>query len=67
MDDCVHCGDEVADALARTVRVTVDRSQIDQQRLCPNCFAEWIDRYEDEMQPETEETVVETDDDIIVD
>ncbi|MGB9987071.1 DUF7569 family protein [Salarchaeum japonicum] len=64
-DSCAHCGDDVSDALARTVRVTVDRSQIDQQRLCPTCFADWIDRYESEMQPE-EQTVVD-DENIIVD
>nr|WP_223301713.1 hypothetical protein [Haladaptatus sp. R4] len=31
--------------------MTVDRSQIDSQRLCPECFADWIDRYENEMKP----------------
>lgn len=66
-DPCVHCGDSVSDALSRTVRVTVDHSQIDQQRLCPNCFADWIDRYEAEMQPESQEVVVDSDEDIIVD
>ncbi|MEE6210200.1 hypothetical protein U3A55_08540 [Salarchaeum sp. III] len=64
-DSCDHCGDDVSDALARTVRVTVDRSQIDQQRLCPTCFADWIDRYEAEMQPE--ETTTVDDENIIVD
>ena len=49
-DPCQACGDPVPDALARTVRLTVDRTQIDAQRLCPECFAEWIDRYQDEMQ-----------------
>ena len=45
-DGCDSCGEPISDALARTVRLTVDRSQIDAQRLCPECFAEWIDRYE---------------------
>ena len=49
---CDDCGDPVSDALARTLRLTVDRSQIDSQRLCPECFADWIDRYEAEMQPD---------------
>lgn len=49
-DQCDDCGDPVSDALSRTVRLTVDRSQIDAQRLCPECFAAWIDRYEREMQ-----------------
>lgn len=48
---CDDCQEPLQDALARTVRLTVDRSQIDSQRLCPECFADWIDRYENEMQP----------------
>lgn len=48
-DPCDVCGEATADALARTVRLTIDRSQIDSQRLCPECFADWIDRYEAEM------------------
>ena len=46
---CDACDETVQDALARTVRLSVDRSQIDAQRLCPDCFAEWIDRYDGEM------------------
>lgn len=48
---CDDCGDPLSDALARTTRLTVDRSQIDSQRLCPECFADWIDRYDREMKP----------------
>jgi hypothetical protein len=48
---CDDCGRTVRDALARTVRVTVDRSEVHSHRLCPDCFADWIDRYEREMQP----------------
>lgn len=48
-DACDGCGDGVTDALARTVRLTVDRSEVDSQRLCPNCFADWIERYRTEM------------------
>ena len=67
-DPCDDCGETTSDALARTVRLTVDRSQIDAQRLCPECFADWIDRYETEMQAETDPTVVEEDgDELIVD
>lgn len=71
-DRCDSCGDPVSDALARTVRLSVDRSQIDAQRLCPECFAEWISRYETEMQSDphaVEEPVVTEDgeDNIIVD
>lgn len=63
-DPCDTCGDGVSDALARTVRLTVDRAEIDAQRLCPECFAEWIDRYELEMRPEAE---LDSDSEIIVD
>ena len=70
-DRCDACGDPVSDALARTVRLSVDRSQIDAQRLCPECFADWINRYETEMKTkqQTHEVVAETDEDenIIVD
>ncbi len=73
-EPCHHCGEAVADPLSRTVRVTVDRSQIDSQRLCPECFADWIDRYETEMKPDDADeepdpgpTPVDDDTDIIVD
>ncbi len=49
-DACDDCGEVIGDALARTVRLTVDRSEIDAQRLCPECFADWIDHYQQEMQ-----------------
>lgn len=52
-DACDGCGDEVPDALARTVRLSVDRSNIDTQRLCPKCFADWIAHYQTEMHGET--------------
>lgn len=51
-DPCAACGEPVSDALSRTVRLTVDRSQIDDQRLCPECFADWINRYDREMMPQ---------------
>lgn len=65
-EPCDACGEATTDALARTVRLTVDRSQIDAQRLCPECFAEWIDRYEREMQSETQ-VISDDGTDIIVD
>ncbi|NHN43579.1 hypothetical protein G9C85_18325 [Halorubellus sp. JP-L1] len=66
-DACDECGEPVSDALARTVRLAVDRTQIDSQRLCPDCFAAWIDRYQAEMQPGSADEPTITDDDIIVD
>ncbi|MFC7167131.1 DUF7569 family protein [Halospeciosus flavus] len=65
-EPCDDCGEPTTDALSRTVRLTVDRSQIDAQRLCPECFAEWIDRYEREMQSETQ-VISDDGTDIIVD
>ena len=65
-DSCDACGSSVEDALARTVRLSVDRSTVDEQRLCPGCFADWIDRYEAEMQSEPDVTIDE-ENDIIVD
>ncbi|WP_435063419.1 DUF7569 family protein [Halobaculum sp. EA56] len=65
-DSCDACGSPTEDALARTIRLSVDRSTVDEQRLCPGCFADWIDRYEDQMQSSTGLTVDE-DEDIIVD
>ncbi|ESP89546.1 DUF7569 family protein [Candidatus Halobonum tyrrellensis] len=65
-DSCAACGDPVTDALARVVRLSVDRSNVDEQRLCPACFADWIDRYETEMAAGTTASV-EGDEDIIVD
>ncbi|WP_458207410.1 DUF7569 family protein [Haladaptatus sp. NG-SE-30] len=53
-DPCDNCQEPLTDALARTIRLTVDRSQIDSQRLCPECFADWIDRYERRMKPDTD-------------
>jgi hypothetical protein len=64
-DPCDACGSATTDALSRTVRLTVDRSQIDAQRLCPECFADWIDRYQAEMQPDR--GPVDPDSEIIVD
>ncbi|WP_136592457.1 DUF7569 family protein [Salinigranum halophilum] len=48
---CDDCGTSVADALTRTVEVTVDGDEIHSHRLCPDCFAAWVDRYERQMSP----------------
>lgn len=65
-DACDDCGKPVEDALARTVRLTVDRAEVDVQRLCPECFAEWIDRYQQEMQT-APESLTDEDGEIIID
>jgi hypothetical protein len=48
-DPCDACGERTTDALARTVRLSVDRANIDTQRLCPDCFADWIQRYQERL------------------
>jgi hypothetical protein len=48
-EPCDDCGEPVADALTRTVRVSVDGSEIHSHRLCPDCFAAWVDRYDQRM------------------
>ena len=64
-DPCDSCGQSVEDALARDVRLQVDRSTVDNQRLCPTCFAEWITRYKEEMSPKASSE--SSDSEIIVD
>lgn len=65
LEPCDDCHEPLQDALARTVRLSVDRSQIDSQRLCPECFAEWIDNYEHRMKPSSDSE--ERNSEIIVD
>ena len=48
-EPCDDCGEPTTDALSRTVRLSVDRANIDTQRLCPDCFADWIQRYQDRL------------------
>lgn len=65
-DPCDSCNQSVEDALARDVRLQVDRSTVDDQRLCPTCFAEWITRYKEEMSPKASGSET-SDSEIIVD
>ena len=65
-EPCDGCGTPTEDPLARTVQLRVDRSEVDSQRLCPGCFADWIDRYEQQMRSEPDVTIDE-ENDIIVD
>ncbi|MFC7205156.1 hypothetical protein ACFQJC_16680 [Haloferax namakaokahaiae] len=64
-DPCDGCGQSVEDALARDVRLQVDRSTVDSQRFCPTCFAEWITKYQEQMSPSSNHE--SSDADIIVD
>jgi hypothetical protein len=66
-EPCDGCGEPTEDPLARTVQLRVDRSEVDSQRLCPECFADWIQRYRTQMQPGGRDQVTDTDADIIVD
>jgi uncharacterized protein CbrC (UPF0167 family) len=54
---CDSCGEQITEALSRTVSISVDGSEIDSQTLCPSCFADWIDRYERRMQSEPASSV----------
>jgi hypothetical protein len=63
-EPCDDCGGSVSDALSRTVRVTVDRAELHGHRLCPDCFADWVARYDREMRPAS---AGEGDSEIIVD
>ena len=55
-EPCDACGEPTTDALARTVRLSVDRANIDTQRLCPDCFADWIERYQTRLGSGTDES-----------
>lgn len=48
-EPCEHCGDPAADALLRSVQLRVDGDEVDEQTLCPDCFSDWIARYQEEM------------------
>lgn len=63
---CDDCDGIVSDALVRTVRLTVDRSHVDQLELCPTCFADWIEQYDAEMALDEPDAATEPDE-IIVD
>lgn len=59
---CDRCGDRTPEPLLRRVDLRVDGESVDDQTLCPDCFAEWIARYRDELagdmpQPEEEADV----------
>lgn len=51
---CGDCGETVESALLRHIQLTVDDAEVDAQHLCPRCFADWIDRYQREMQADPE-------------
>lgn len=53
---CERCGDPAPEPLLRSVELTVDGDRVDDQTLCPDCFAEWISRYQAEMAKETPES-----------
>jgi hypothetical protein len=67
---CDGCSEPAEEALTRSLELQVDGAEVDRQRLCPSCFAAWIDRYQQEMSAgvvgasEDEESETE---DIIVD
>jgi hypothetical protein len=46
---CEGCGDPTPDPLHRSVQLRVDGVELDEQTLCPDCFSDWIARYQNEM------------------
>lgn len=59
-EPCERCGDPAPEPLLRSVELRVDGDRVDGQTLCPDCFSQWIARYQAEMagdmpQPESDE------------
>ncbi len=57
---CERCGDPAPEPLLRRVELRVDGDSVDDQTLCPDCFSEWVSRYQAEMagdmpEPESED------------
>lgn len=48
-EPCGNCGELAPRPLLRTVQLRVDRAEVDKQTLCPDCFSDWIARYQEEM------------------
>lgn len=48
-EPCGRCGDPAPAALLRSVQLRVDGDNVDEQTLCPDCFSDWIARYQEEM------------------
>lgn len=48
-DSCERCGATAPEALLRTVELHVDGSEVDEQTICPGCFADWIAHYQEQM------------------
>lgn len=48
-EPCGNCGEPAPRPLLRTVQLRVDRAEVDKQTLCPDCFSDWIARYQEEM------------------
>lgn len=48
-DSCDRCGDSAPEPLLRSIELSVDGDRVDGQTLCPDCFSEWIARYQSEM------------------
>lgn len=65
---CDRCNEPAAKPLLRTVELGVDGDRVDDQTLCPDCFSQWISRYQAEMASETAQPDTEPDagDDITI-
>lgn len=54
-DACESCGEPAPEPLLRSVALRVDGDRVDGQTLCPECFSDWIARYQAEMANEMPE------------
>ena len=54
-DACESCGEPAPEPLLRSVTLRVDGDRVDGQTLCPECFSDWIARYQAEMANEMPE------------
>jgi hypothetical protein len=48
-DSCERCGSPSPEALLRNIELRVDGSEVDSQTVCPDCFADWIAHYQEQM------------------
>ena len=48
-DSCERCGSPSPEALLRNIELRVDGSDVDSQTVCPDCFADWIAHYQEQM------------------
>lgn len=48
-DSCDRCGDGISTPLLRDIELRVDGAEVDEQAVCPDCFADWIAHYQEQL------------------